>query len=441
MMPSPTSSDSELVTRALNGESDAFAELYNRYFSSIYDFLHRTMRNGEEAADLAQETFLHAMQSLNSLTKAGAFKSWLFSIAHHLALNRLERQKRFVEPAPLSAEEQPEADPLLYQVDTDRLANPEEAAEMKETARLVWEAAASLDKRTYTVLDLHVRKGLETGEIAEVLGVSSGNAYTLIHRMKRALEEAISSYLLMRRGSKRCEKLRQMVELFAIPPVTQQMRKTVERHVRKCEICAETKRTLMPPLSVFGAFAAVPAPAGLQQHIWGNLAGIWSQVGPPSYLNVLPARPKGRGPRGVVRRTFPGTAPWSGQNYTTLLLVLIGAAFLTTLFVMNAFSLPGKGSSSPELIVTATKRPTITRAPTRTITPTVEETPTVEATPTVTFTPEPTQEPVTPTRTPRAHSTPEPTDTPWIYPTPTIFVPPPYVPTPFPTFYFPGGNQ
>jgi len=252
----------ELVARALSGESEAFAGLYNRYLPSVYDFLYRTMRNTEEAADITQETFLRAMENLGTLTNPGAFKSWLFSIAHHQALNRLEREKRFIEPSPAwSEEEQPETDPIFSQVDSDRLANPEEAAEMQETALLVWEAAASLDKRTYTVLDLHVRQGLESAEIAEVLGVSSGNTYTLLHRLKRSLEEAIGSYLLIRRGSRRCEILRQMVELFAIPPVTLEMRKTVECHVRKCDLCTETKRTLMAPLAVFGAFAAVPAPA------------------------------------------------------------------------------------------------------------------------------------------------------------------------------------
>ena len=101
MMPSSISSDGELVARSLRGESAAFGDLYNRYFPAVYDFLHRTMRNGDEAADVAQETFLRAMESLASLANPAAFKSWLFSIAHHQALNRLERQKRFVMPPAL----------------------------------------------------------------------------------------------------------------------------------------------------------------------------------------------------------------------------------------------------------------------------------------------------------------------------------------------------
>ncbi len=398
-MVSPTSSDSELVARAISGESEAFAGLYNRYFPSVYDFLHRTMRNADEAADVAQDTFLKAMESLRSLSDAGAFKSWLFSIAHHQALNRLERERRFIEPSPAwSEEEQPETDPIFSQVDSDRLANPEEAAEMQETALLVWEAAASLDKRTYAVLDLHVRQGLESAEIAEVLGVSSGNAYTLLHRLKRSLEEAIGSYLLIRRGSRRCEILRQMVELFAIPPVTLEMRKTVERHVRKCDLCTETKRTLMAPLAVFGAFAAVPAPAGLQEHIWGNLSGIWSQAGPPSYSSQSGSKSTGGGEGGGIRKTFSGASRWSGRNYVMLLCALLLAGGATLFLVMFSFSLPGKSSSSPIVAtVHPTMRPTITRAPTRTATPTVISTSTSEAT--ITPSPAATQQPPTATAT------------------------------------------
>jgi RNA polymerase sigma factor (sigma-70 family) len=415
MMPSSPYSDGELVARSLRGESEAFGDLYNRYFPSVYDFLHRTMRNADDAADLTQETFLRAMQNLRSLTNPAAFKSWVFSIAHHQALNRLERQKRFIEPSASIGDEK-DADPFFCQVDTDRLANPEQAAEMKETARLVWESAASLDKRTYAVLDLYVRQGLESAEIAEVLGVSKGNAYTMLNRMKRSLEEAIGIYLLMRRGSNKCEKLQRIVAPFAIPPVTVDMRKTVQRHVRKCDVCAETRRTLMAPLAVFGAFACVPAPEGLRERIWSDLAVQWAHVGPPSYPTVAP--PKARPVSKIGRaRTGLVTSVWGGRR----LLLALGAAVIVALvpiiFVMSSVSLPGGGAVSPaEKTATATKRPTAVRTPTKPATATVVRTPTVSATPS----PAATTPPQAPSATPRpvaAKPTTKPTAAPSVQPT------------------------
>jgi RNA polymerase sigma factor (sigma-70 family) len=385
MTASSISSDGELVARSLRGESEAFGELYDRYFSAVYDFLHRTMRNSEEAADVAQETFLRAMESLGSLSNPVAFKSWLFTIAHHRALNRLEKQKRFVIPPDTDAYGE-EADPLLSQVDVDRLANPEQAAEMKETARLVWEAASSLDRRTYAVLDLHVRQGLESAEIAEVLGVSKGNAYTMLNRMKRSLEEAIGSYLLMRRGSKKCEVLQSIVAPFAIPPVTMEMRKTVERHVRKCDTCRESRRTLMAPLAVFGAFACVPAPAGLRESIWTNLSAQWTQSGPPSYGSNTPIGKSssfGRGGGGDGKGAGDGLSPLpiGGRRFALAMGAVLVAA-LVPLFLIMSISLPGNESVSTGL-ATITKRPaTITRAATRTPSPTKSGTRTVTPAPT-----------------------------------------------------------
>jgi RNA polymerase sigma factor (sigma-70 family) len=423
MMPSP-SSDGELVARSLRGESEAFGDLYNRYFPAVYDFLHRTMRNSEEAADVTQETFLRAMESLGSLANPAAFKSWLFSIAHHQALNRLERQKRFVMP-PASDGDDAEIDPLLCQVDTDRLANPEQAAEMQETARLVWEATASLDKRTYAVLDLNARQGLESAEIAEVLGVSKGNAYTMLNRMKRSLEEAIGVYLLMRRGSKKCDVLQGIVAPFAIPPVTMEMRKTVERHVRKCDVCTETRRTLMAPLAVFGAFAAVPAPAGLSERIWGDLSLQWAQMGPPSYgtgagLKTAKTEPTGRG--GGIREGGLSASPWGGRRFALVLGAVLVVALVPVFLVMSSVSLPGNNTVGPaERTATATRRATSTRIPTKKPSATVVKTATTTPLPAATAAhaaPSATPPPVatTPTRRP----TPAPSVQPTGGPRPTV---------------------
>jgi len=438
------SSDGELVARSLRGESAAFGDLYNRYFSAVYDFLHRTMGNAEEAADLSQETFLRAMESLGSLANPSAFKSWLFTIAHHQALNRLQRQKRFAVPSPASSDDE-ESDPLLRQVDTDRLANPEQAAEMQETARLVWDVASCLDRRTYAVLDLHVRQGLESAEIAEVLGVSKGNAYTMLNRMKRSLEEAIGSYLLMRRGSKKCETLRRIVAPFAIPPVTVAMRKTVERHVRKCDVCTETRRTLMAPLAVFGAFAAVPAPTGLRERIWGDLSTQWAQVGPPSYATgtTTAAPSTGRGGEGI-RGDFT-TFAWGGRRFAMVMGAVLVVALVPLVLVMS-LSFPGGDSVTP-VAATATKRPpTITHAPTRQPTATRQRTGTPSPSPEATSTPvpllptlppplptavPPTVKPsattwVRPSSTPRPSHTPVPSDTPRPTHTPRATHPPLY---------------
>ena len=197
--------DGDLVVLARRGREDAFGALYERYFPGVYDFLTRLLRDRQEAADVTQDTFIKAFERLSHLQKPESFKSWLFTIAHRNGLNRIERSKRAVVVGDfyVSGREATE----FGIIDPDRAADPERSAEARAAASIIWEAAAGLDPRTYSVMDLHVRQGLESAEIAEVLGVSKGNAYTMVSRMKKQFSEALSTYLLVRKGSGDCDEL------------------------------------------------------------------------------------------------------------------------------------------------------------------------------------------------------------------------------------------
>jgi len=352
-MATPISGDGELVTRALSGESEAFGELYDRYFPSVYDFLHRTLRNSSDAADVTQETFLRAMRSLASLAKPAAFKSWLFSIAYGQAMDRLGRH-RPITPPPSGGDE---SESLFQQVDADRLADPEQAAGVQETARLVWEAATTLDRRAYAVLDLHLRQGLDSAEMAEVLGVGKGNAFTMLNRLMRSVEAVLGAYMLMRRGVGSCPALRRIVDRFSIPPLTQDMCHTVERHAENCAVCQQTRRSLLAPLAVFGAFATVPAPTGLMERIGKNLGTQWAQPGRHAVKKARLVKNLWALARKNETAERGSSQSFGGRD---LFVVLCAVVLLAALPVIAIFSLSVSGSSSPSAspaYETATKRP------------------------------------------------------------------------------------
>lgn len=410
---------------------------------------------------MAQESFLRAMERLDQLADPAKFKPWLFSIAHNQALNRLERQKHIVGPPPAEfgeGEEDEMLDPLLRQVDPDRLVDPAQAAEMRETSALVWEAAESLDRRTYAVLDLHVRQGLDSAEIAEALGVSKGNAYTMLNRMKKSLEEAIGAFVLARRGSRDCIALERLVAGFAIPPVTVEARKAIDKHVRRCEVCTRTKRRLVSPLELLGAFAAVPVPLGLKEGVWGSLEVKWAEAS-AGWSGGLSAggsdggtsgdgggegvNGSGQGGAGDATDGLGGGGDATGGgggkgggngngaggglfggNWSLKKLALItgGALVLALLPISILVSAPWGGSGdgpTPAPVFTqvatkATKKPTKVPSPT----PPPSATPTARVTPEPNWTPEPTR------------VTPEPN---WSPPPSATSVPPTPVPTTKPT--------
>ncbi len=266
--------ETSLVELAKAGDQHAFAELYNRYFDPVYDFVSRMTRNRDEAADIAQDTFLKAMNALGGLQKGASFKSWIFAIARNTALNRLEKASRI---RPLTFEDN-EGDEVSFDVvDTDRFSNPEEAAQAGAIASLVWEAATGLDPRQLSLLDLHLRQGLDSGEIADVLGVTKNNGYVMLNRLKKAVEEAIGAFIMFKTGRQYCESLDAALSKADIRGMSPETRKLVERHVAQCPGCEERKRKLAP-LAAFAAFGAIGSPVGAKAHMLEGLMSVWPNL-------------------------------------------------------------------------------------------------------------------------------------------------------------------
>ncbi|HEU0072672.1 MAG TPA: RNA polymerase sigma factor [Dehalococcoidia bacterium] len=267
--------DAELVELAVGGDSAAFSELYERYFDNVYDFLARMVKDREEAADLAQDTFLRAMNSLSSLSKGGSFKSWLFTIARNTALNRLERSSR-LQPLEQQSDEGESLE--LQVIDPDRFSNPEEAAEAKDYAGLVWEAASSLDERQYSALHYSVRLGFDNEELAEVLGVTRNNAYQIVNRTKAALESAIGALVLLRQGRRFCKDLDAALASLAVGEMTPAVKRIIDRHTSRCDTCTERRRKLASPFAIFAGLAFLQPASGVKAAILENVQAGFVQT-------------------------------------------------------------------------------------------------------------------------------------------------------------------
>ncbi len=92
--------DNELLRGCRNGDEAAFAELYSRYRRQLFTFLNRMVPGRPEVADdLFQQTWIKVLDGLDAYREQQKFISWLFRIAHNLAIDHFRQNRRFTELA------------------------------------------------------------------------------------------------------------------------------------------------------------------------------------------------------------------------------------------------------------------------------------------------------------------------------------------------------
>lgn len=87
------SSDEQLVVRLKAGDAEAFGELYERYRPRVYRFAFKLLRDGDQAEDIVQETFLKAQRSIHTLHQNHSLVSWLLSITRNEVYGQLRKTR------------------------------------------------------------------------------------------------------------------------------------------------------------------------------------------------------------------------------------------------------------------------------------------------------------------------------------------------------------
>lgn len=181
-MPLPSSQppEQDLITRAVQGDADAFGDLYERYLVRIYRYVIYRVNDVAEAEDLTEMIFLKAWEALEDYRLRDVpFGAWLYRIAHNVIVDRHRTHK-----ATLSLEGQL----LLY----DPISGPEDHLDWRETIESLAHALAQLSPIHQQVLTLRFIGGLSHAETALVLKRSEEAVRVLQHRALYALRELLA---------------------------------------------------------------------------------------------------------------------------------------------------------------------------------------------------------------------------------------------------------
>src|SRR5918996_2126339 len=162
--------DQEVVLLARSGREAAYRELIRRYERPIFALLFRMVRDRELAEDLSQETFVKALNAIESYRPEFKFSSWIFKIANNAAIDHLRRR----ELDTLSLDGSPHARTPEEMYATalqvgDRGETPLEEAEARELGSAIERAIARLRPEYRACILLRHVEGHSYEEIAQML--------------------------------------------------------------------------------------------------------------------------------------------------------------------------------------------------------------------------------------------------------------------------------
>jgi RNA polymerase sigma-70 factor (ECF subfamily) len=166
--------DEELLARVGRGDESGLSVLYDRYARVVYSLVLRMVRNQQVAEELTQEVFLRVWQQAGTFHRErGRFASWIFGIAHHLAIDELRRRKA----RPKQVYDDPAASRSLIEI-ADRAPDPEELALGGIRREYIVEALSQLPQNQREVLEMSYFGGLTQSQIAERQGEPLGTIKT-----------------------------------------------------------------------------------------------------------------------------------------------------------------------------------------------------------------------------------------------------------------------
>jgi len=167
--------DYRLIQQVVKGDERAFLALYDLYATRVYALALRVLGDPMLAEEATQDTFLKLWSRARQFNpRKGQLVSWLLTICHRTALDRLRLEKRRL---PASNSTEPEQAWATV---------PDETTLSGEARwRSLYFAVQSLPEEQRQVIDLAYYKGMSQSQIAEVLGWPLGTVKT---RVRAAME-------------------------------------------------------------------------------------------------------------------------------------------------------------------------------------------------------------------------------------------------------------
>ena len=158
--------DRDLVAASRRGDRDAYAALIHRYTGRVFAVCLGILGDATDSEDIAQETFMRGLTSINTLRDNERFSAWITQIARNLCRDYLKADRKHKE--------------LLER-------RNDEITPIRPDVSELLEALQKLPEKHRIPLALYYFDERNIESLAEELGITEAAAYTRLSRARRAL--------------------------------------------------------------------------------------------------------------------------------------------------------------------------------------------------------------------------------------------------------------
>jgi RNA polymerase sigma-70 factor (ECF subfamily) len=194
----PTHAEDLAVVAALGrGEHAAFTALVQLYQPAFLRLARTWVRDSAAAAEVVQQAWLTALESLTTFEGRSSLRTWLFGVVINIARSHARAQKRTLPLSALVAEETspgPTVDPKRFFSDGEWIGHwqdwprafpsPDGALERERLRQLLERALDALPPLQQQVMVLCDVEGLTGEEACNILGISGTHQRVLLHRAR-----------------------------------------------------------------------------------------------------------------------------------------------------------------------------------------------------------------------------------------------------------------
>lgn len=179
-------SDQIYIDKVLQGDSNAFAYLIDKYKNMTYTLAIKIVKNHEDAEEVAQDSFLKAYQKMDTFKGDSKFSTWLYTIVYRNAITKIRKKK--VETSTI--------DDYVIKNHSDGQEFPQlEAISSEEQQKYVRLAIDDLPETDAFLITLYYLNENSIEEIEKITNLTQSNIKVKLFRARKKLNAALSFLL------------------------------------------------------------------------------------------------------------------------------------------------------------------------------------------------------------------------------------------------------